>query len=129
MGAGKFVAIGTGVAALIGVLYVSSTQGFSLENLRPIDMTQSFTQQTREPIRVYENCATILGGSKTTVKCDTGPGIDPQFEFFTPDALKDMVIWTEKSRLYQYGDNDFELVLFDQVGEKRYPVRLYELPT
>jgi hypothetical protein len=145
MGTGKGIAIGIGIAlAAILAFVVYSNGGVSaLKELKPIDMTKSFT---KEPIATYNNCATEMltdkgrpmQNAKVTCYNDNVKwslldrpltGI-ASFHFAAPTQLVDsgLTCFACKSKVYKYGDNDFQLGLFDEVGEKKYDVRLWELP-
>jgi hypothetical protein len=50
------------------------------------------------------------------------------FKFTLPYQLSEMTTLRTESSVYKYGENEFELGLYDQVGEKRYHVRLWEYP-
>lgn len=151
MGTGKGIAIGIGasVAAIFALLIllpggISSTDMTALKELKPIDMTQSF-QKT--PIATYNNCATDMltdkGRPMQNAKVTCYPdevkwsmldrpltGSIASFHFAAPNQLVDsgLTCFACKSKVYKYGGNDFQLALFDEVGEKRYDVKLFELP-
>jgi hypothetical protein len=103
----------------------------------------------REAVAVYNNCITELltdkGRSVQTAKVQCWPdgqswsllnkpqGVPlAKFTFDAPSQLKDQGVtcFACSSRVLIYGDNgsEYELALKDQVGEKRYPVKPWELP-
>lgn len=102
-------------------------------------MTQSFSMVSpKQPIAVYTNCfSEIRGdieGGPINTNCYREGGqlyIERSFKFTMPAAFdnNDTIILRTKSTVYQYGENDFELGIKDDVSEKRYTVKLWELPT
>lgn len=90
---------------------------------------------TKEPIATWDNCYSDIAGEVNTKCYEEGEGpysgtstIVKTFRFKNPQELDGVIGVATKTVVYQYGSNDFEIALFDQVGEKRYPVKLWELP-
>lgn len=84
----------------------------------------------RVPIAVYDNCKSFV---RTDLKSIETTCYGKHFKFTLPTALEQGLQHGEAlldvdSKVYQYDTNDFEIGLFDQVGEKVYKVRLWELP-
>lgn len=148
---GKIIAaISIGVAA-IAVFYVLSSGTFAVQavqdNLKnTVTEVSSSLPSTvpREPIAIYEYCYSAINGnsgSRSSIhttcyeerfsplmrEIDNKQLAD--FTFTLPPQLEAIVTIRTESVVYQYAENDFELGLFDQVGEKRYQVRLLEFPT
>lgn len=149
---GKVVAgIATG-AAIIAILYVIASGIFSVQAIQEsfrsniADVSSSLPGGTsKEPIAVYEHCtSTIRGDIKPRGYVETrcyerewsiiGGAREGQnkqlasYTFALPSQLDGMTTIFTKSSVYQYGDSDFELGVYDQVGEKRYQVKLWEYP-
>ena len=118
------------------------------EGKESVLVTDNPLQQAKEPIAVYHNCAAQMltheGINTPTARVEcwedgiTWTSLDrpserpiAYFKLFVPEKLKDtnMTCWACKVAIYQYGDNDFELAMQDEVNEKRYPTTRYELPS
>ena len=118
-------------------LYSQSQQSFSnLEN----SVTLTTNADNRVPIAVYDDCLSNIRGdyeneamrSIGTTCTHLGEYGAKQFKFNIPAELKQTiqgsVLLSVKTKVYQYGANDFKIGLFDQVGEKNYTVSLWQLP-
>lgn len=101
---------------------------------KPFPLTN---EDNRVPIAVYDNCKSVVRMDlKTIGTMCFGTQNNPyskQFTFSIPPVLEqglqpDQVLLEVKSTVYQYSKNDFQLGLFDQVGEKNYTVSLWQLP-
>lgn len=103
---------------------------------------QSITKTNREPVEVYDYCYSFIRIDLKFIETECSNqkssfgswgGYDEKFKFHLPSVIgqgfpNSRAVFNQESKLYQYDDNDFELGLFDQVGEKRYQVKLWELP-
>lgn len=98
--------------------------------------TMSLTNQdNRVPIAIYDNCHSTLRTDQKLIETTCNlpmPAYQKQFIFNMPDALEQALynqvpLWV-KTNVYQYGENDFKIGLYDQVGEKNYTVTLWQLP-
>ena len=107
-----------------------------------------FQEERGEPILIYNACDTNMLTDKgrtnqqAAVTCNitdfTGTlsenrssgGKFDHYRFTAPAKLVDsgLLCHSCDSRLFVYADNYYELELSDEVGAKRYSVRLYELP-
>lgn len=93
----------------------------------PIPSTTSNTisstnEDTRVPIRVYNNCNSLVRADNMkdiTTYCNS---VAPSFRFNMPDilqqALQGQELLSVKTTVYQYGTNDFKIGLYDQLGKK-----------
>ena len=93
------------------------------------------SEDNRVPIAVYDNCKSFTDPDFKTIEtfCYLANFSQKQFKFNLPTTLDQGLPPHEAlvnivSKVYQYGANDFELGLFDQVGEKNYTVSLWQLP-
>ncbi len=94
------------------------------------------TLPEKQPIAVYHNCGIgthFAGDQDMNIICD---GMKEHLRFLTPEKLINFQIWngngpysfSKDYTLYKYGDNDFELGIKDQVSEKKYTLKLWEMP-
>ncbi|AFU59716.1 hypothetical protein Ngar_c27950 [Candidatus Nitrososphaera gargensis Ga9.2] len=149
---GKIVAAAiVGIAGLVAVYYaLFNSEGIStIQNVlksttnEDVSVLPSGGAASRTPIATYRYCYSAIRG-------DLGKNgyIDTQcyekffapfmrevdndelanFKFTLPYELSDMTTIRTESSVYKYGENEFELGLYDQVGEKRYHVKLWEYP-
>lgn len=97
------------------------------------------TDQLRLPIQSWEHCSSAISGYGTMfddiqTDCYTYWSVLEHgtylksFRFKLPPQLVGLKSIAASSAVYQYGPNDFELALYDDIGEKRYQVQLWELP-
>lgn len=129
------------VSGLITIFYVFSGGSMAFSNVL------SANSMPREPIAVYEHCVeNPIQGSRERLDVDcyarqipqravfniqdggTG-GLVKSFNFNRPSQLVGTSYVDIELTVYQYGQNDFELGLMDQVGEKQYHTTLWELST
>lgn len=117
------------------VQQISSQSQQSISNLQ----TTVTSTNERVPIAVYDNCDSNIRGDyeneamwSISTTCHVRDYEMKQFQFNIPDELKrtmqSSVLLGVKSKVFQYGVNDFKIGLFDQIGEKNYTVTLWQLP-
>jgi hypothetical protein len=113
---------------------ISSQSQKSISNLQN-NVTSSINEDNRMPIAVYNDCHSTLRSDQKIIAttCNlNAPQYQKQFTFNMPDALEQALynqvpLWV-KTNVYQYGEYDFKIGLFDQVGEKNYTVTLWQFP-
>lgn len=105
----------------------------SLSNLQT-SVTSSINPDNRVPIAVYD-CSSYVRTDLKTIEstCYDVNRSYKQFKFNLPTVLEQGLQPNEalvnvKSKLYQYGTNDFKLWLSDQLNGKNYTVTLWQLP-
>jgi hypothetical protein len=138
---GKAIAVVLAGILAVGILYALTNGIFtnsSQSNLRNVgEQISSAIPKVgaREPIATWDNCYSNIAGEVDTKCYQKGEGpygstssIVKTFRFKSPQALEKVIAVATKTTVYQYGSNDFEIALFDQVGEKRYQTSLWELP-
>jgi hypothetical protein len=97
------------------------------------------TDNVRSAIQSWTHCSSAVSGYGTKfddiqTNCYTYWSILQHgdllksFRFKLPAELVGLKSIAASSAVYQYGPNDFELALYDDIGEKRYKVQLWELP-
>lgn len=116
----------------------STIQRISLQGQQSIanlqnSITSSTNENNRVPIAVYDFCYTSLYPDQTVIYSSCGPATsNKSFKFNMPDALIQLQKTSDmsqmRSKVYQYGANDFKIGLYDNVGEKNYTVTLWQLP-
>ena len=139
------IAAGAGIVVMLYVLSNGAIQNIQ-ESLASNIATvgSNLPSNAREPIAVYENCLSALTGYNTdkrynNIRTDcydrklgffegTSAMKLADFKFTYPSQLGSLTTIRSDSAVYQYGENDFEIGLYDEVGEKRYSVKLWELP-
>lgn len=114
---------------------ISSQSQKSISNLQE-NVTSSTNEANPVPIAVYDNCQSTLRTDEkiiSTMCTLPPPNYQKQFAFNMPDvlvqALQNQVPFFVKTTVYQYGTNNFEIGLFDQLGEKNYTVTLWQFPS
>lgn len=93
-------------------------------------------------VTVYDNCKSFiridLKYIETTCYKESPYGmtfasVDKKFKFKLPAKLEQgfpntRALFNQVTKVYQHDVNEFEIGLFDQVGEKKYQTKLWELP-
>ena len=84
-------------------------------------------------VAVFTDCKseirTDIDNYPLKVKCYNDEGIATErFSFNVPAKLDGKIALAADTTLYQYGENDYEVALKDDVGEKRYAVTVWEQP-
>lgn len=94
----------------------------------------SSINKDRTPVAVYD-CSSFVRTDLKTIDstCYDANRSYKQFKFNLPSALEqglqsNVALPNVKSKLYQYGTNDFTIWLSDQLGGKNYTVTLWQLP-
>jgi hypothetical protein len=81
-------------------------------------------ERTTEPIAVYTGCHTELRSDNDIVPLRTHCENNIDFEFNLPTGLQGHTALWQPSAVYQYGENDYDLVFIEDGGETRYKVTL-----
>ena len=89
--------------------------------------------QNKTLVAVFTDCTseirTDIDNYPLKVKCYNDEGIATErFSFNVPAKLDGKIALAADTTLYQYGENDYEVALKDDVGEKRYAVTVWEQP-
>jgi len=100
---------------------------------KPFPLT---SEDNRVSIAVYNDCHSTLRSDQKIIvtTCSfNAPPYQKVFTFNMPDALEQALynqvpLWV-KTNVYQYGEYNFKIGLFDQVGEKNYTVSLWQFPS
>jgi hypothetical protein len=116
---------------VIGIVFAdpSRLNQFS-DSVRDVPKNIPLPKDTeRVPITTYDNCKTFF---RTDLKFIETTCQTQKFKFVLPTQIEEafprQAMFNVDSKIYQYDNNDFELGLFDQVGEKIYKVSLWEFP-
>lgn len=120
-----------------GLIVAASDKGANDNNNQSVLVTDFGTvagpTANKEVIAQFNDCRaeirTDIDGYPMKVKCFNEDGIATErFSFNVPAKLDGKIALSTDSVVYQYGENDYEVGLKDAVGEKRYPVTLWEQP-
>lgn len=85
------------------------------------------TERTQEPIASWTDCHTELRSDNDIVPIRTKCEDNTTFKFNLPSELQGRTALWQPSVVYQYGENDYDLVFIKDGGqETRYKVTLNE---